>query len=596
MDFKKVLTLGFAFTQAFFLACSDDSSSSSPDVPPESSGTVLESSSSTGEIITSSGSQEIPSDFSYLPVTEGATESAQKLYNFLATNYNVKTIAGMMTGDLNASEVLALEDIEAFYSITGKYPALVGLDFLFATGVKASDSWYQEYTETSIALAKDLWSKGGIPAFTWHWKDPSDNVDAFYTKSGNASEYTDYDFTNGFVDKTCAAGCVWDETSETYTQLVSDIDEISAYFLNLQDAGVAAVFRPIHEASGKWFWWGTKGGAAFQALYQLIYNRMVNVNNVKNLVWVWNPEYAKDVDWNPGNTYYDVLSLDIYEAYDYSTKFVNAHANLVKNFGQNKILAISENGPIPDLSVMKANNSVWSWWMPWYQTWDGNFLDQTVPAVLTANVTSDCAITLDKMPGWDSYSISTTKVPDCVVGYELASLDTARAPIEVDVDTSNGNGWMKVSISGLTEDGILLDYTPKEQLSGITTISAKIKNASLSGVWVSLAIITDDSKEPTWSWQMSTEGCWINAGEESLCELDMTTYVNDDGETLPMEMDRVFKYSFLVSTADYSGDLYIDAFTTNAGVLTGLNSKDELFTKNADKNTGLNSITLVGGN
>ncbi len=80
-------------------------------------------------------------DFSYSPVTANATEPAKKLYNFLAINYGAKTISGMMTGEM-ASTMKSLPDVDSFYVRTGKYPALVGLDFLFATGSNASDSWY----------------------------------------------------------------------------------------------------------------------------------------------------------------------------------------------------------------------------------------------------------------------------------------------------------------------------------------------------------------------------------------------------------------------------------------------------------------------
>ena len=226
---------------------------------------------------------------SYSPVTAGATEGAQKLYNFLATNYGVKTVSGVMTGDVSSATVKELPDVISFNEHSGKYPALVGFDFLFATGKNGSDAWYQSYTQMALDAAKDLWKQGGIPAFTWHWKDPSDQIDAFYTKSGNAKEFTDFDFTKGFADPACTANCTWNTESETYKQLVSDIDEIADMFLGLQDAGVAAIFRPLHEASGKWFWWGTKGGAAFQALYNLVYDEMVSVKGVKNLVWVWNP-------------------------------------------------------------------------------------------------------------------------------------------------------------------------------------------------------------------------------------------------------------------------------------------------------------------
>ena len=73
-------------------------------------------------------------DVSYTPVNANATEGAQKLYNFLTTNYGVKTVSGMMTGDVTSSTLKELPDVTAFYEKTGKYPALVGFDFLFATG------------------------------------------------------------------------------------------------------------------------------------------------------------------------------------------------------------------------------------------------------------------------------------------------------------------------------------------------------------------------------------------------------------------------------------------------------------------------------
>ena len=183
------------------------------------------------------------------PVTEGATEGAQKLYNFLATNYGFKTVSGVMTGDVNSASVKELPDVISFKEHSGKYPALVGFDFLFATGVKGNDAWYQEYTQMALDAAKDLWSQGGIPAFTWHWKDPSDQIDAFYTKSGNDKEYTVFDFTQGFVDAACTANCTWNTESETYKQIVADIDEIAEKFLELQEAGVAAIFRPAESRS-----------------------------------------------------------------------------------------------------------------------------------------------------------------------------------------------------------------------------------------------------------------------------------------------------------------------------------------------------------
>ena len=500
---------------------------------------------------------------SFSPVTSGATESAQKLYNFLATNYGVKTVSGMMTGEVNTSSVQTLLDVDAFYTRTGKYPALVGFDFLFATGVKASDGWYQTYTENIIEAAKELWSLGGIPAFTWHWKDPSDQIDAFYTKSGNANEYTEFDFTQGFTDPNCTSNCSWNTTSTTYQQLVSDIDEIADYFLQLQNAGAAAVFRPVHEASGAWFWWGDKGGAAFQALYNLIYDEMVNVKGVKNLVWVWNPEYATDTDWNPGTAKYDIVSLDIYEAWNYSTKYILAYNTLSQNF-PGKILAISENGPIPDMSIMAENNIKWSWWMPWYQTWDGNFLDQTVDPVWKANVESPCTITLEDMPGWNSYSISQSTVAACEVGYKLADLDTAR-PVAADIfpgDTAT-NGWLRVKFNAGLEDTAngnvvikqgAIDLSSESQI----TLTAYNTNAQ-SGIWFTIAFLGNESTD--WAWAQP-DGCWINPGDSTVCEINLATtakgtqvLTGNDYTTFMKNISKVYIEIFQVG---YAGQIFFD--------------------------------------
>lgn len=538
-------------------------------------------------------------DVSYTPVNANATEGAQKLYNFLTTNYGVKTVSGMMTGDVTSSTLKELPDVTAFYEKTGKYPALVGFDFLFATGVKASDAWYQSYTQMALEAAKDLWNQGGIPAFTWHWKDPSDQIDAFYTKSGNDKEYTEFDFTQGFTDPSCTANCTWNTSSETYQQLVSDIDEIADMFLGLQDAGVAAIFRPLHEASGKWFWWGSKGGAAFQALYNLVYDEMVTVKGVNNLVWVWNPEYSNDIGWNPGASKYDVISLDIYEAWDYSTKYTKAYSELSTNFGSDKILAVSENGSIPDISVMKSNNIAWSWWMPWYQTWDGKFLDQTVDAVWKANLESACTINLENMPGWNSYTLSTSKVAACEAGYALGDLDTARA-VEVVVpgDTAT-NGWLRASIStSATSDtakgNVIIQSASAIDLSTASTITFNVYNTNkLSGIWFTIAFLGNAST--SWAWAQP-DGCWINAGDSTTCTIDLSTTAKDQvvltGTDYTSFMRNISKVYIEIFAVGFNGDVYYDAVKTNTGVV--INTFDNTAEKIEAEQAQNLSVQIIG--
>jgi len=345
------------------------------------------------------------------PVTPNATEGAKKLYSFLRENFGKKTISGIMTGDMENytmdADFKTHADPTDIYTRSGKYPALVGVDFLFATGPKASDSWNMDYTEKGISLAKNLWSQGGIPAFSWHWKDPLDEKDAFYIKkAAGSNEYTDFDYATAFKSGTLE----WDTNSEAYKGIIDDIDYIADYFLELQEAGVAAIFRPLHEAGGQWFWWSINSGSQYAALYRLVYDRMVKVKGVKNLVWVFNPESGAVYDWDPGSEYYDVISIDIYNSDNNYASNSGAFEKFKKATNSKKIIALTENGPIPDVNNMHTDEAVWSWWMPWYGTWSGKWPGQTSNDVWKSNMDDPRIITIDDMPGWDKYTPGTNDI------------------------------------------------------------------------------------------------------------------------------------------------------------------------------------------
>jgi len=67
---------------------------------------------------------------------------------------------------------------------------------------------------------------------------------------------------------------------------------VAPYLLQLQDAGVATVFRPLIEANSYWFWWGcdnARGGSAawrkdVRRLYRLVQHRAW-ARGIHNVVW-----------------------------------------------------------------------------------------------------------------------------------------------------------------------------------------------------------------------------------------------------------------------------------------------------------------------
>ena len=336
------------------------------------------------------------------PVDANSTASAKTMYSFLYNNFGKKTISGMMTGDMSSAngDVRAHDDIAAVYAASGKYPALVGFDFMNATGLSSDESWSKQYTNATVTLAQDTYQRGGLPAYTWHWRDPSKSTGEFYTEKCDF-KITDAMYSSGN----------WNTSSTAYKAIIRDIDIIADYFLSLQQKGVACIFRPLHEASGGWFWWGRSGAAPFVKLYHLVFDRMVKTKGVHNLIWVWNAG-ADDNDWDPGESYYDVVSADIYNnALDYSSNYATFDKLKTLTNGK-KIIALSENGPIPDIDKEFNEDAVWSWWMPWYNTWSGNYVSQTSNAEWKKCMNDSRVVTLEDLSaGWENYSaISTPKV------------------------------------------------------------------------------------------------------------------------------------------------------------------------------------------
>lgn len=358
-----------------------------------------------------------PWNISPTPVTPEPTESAQKLYNFLLSNFGKRTISGVMTerpfennGQYTPQDFDTQTELSYINKASGKNVVLVGFDFLHSSGKSSDQQWYQGYTHASLEMAKTVWKKGGIPQFNWHWKDPMHDVEAFYTESSGNTPFTE--FSIGLAYDTTTGK--WKTDSDEYKALMRDMEMIADSLLTLQKEGVAVLWRPLHEASGKWFWWGTDGAKPCVALYKLMFDTFVNKKGLHNLIWVWTTDEAPDaLDWYPGDEYVDVVGRDYY----YYPREAN-HASLVSSFekvkemyGAKKIVTLSENGSVPYPDEMKADGANWSWFMPWYGDYamEGWANDNNAESWKTV-MNNDYIITLEDMPGWDKYEMQPTAI------------------------------------------------------------------------------------------------------------------------------------------------------------------------------------------
>jgi mannan endo-1,4-beta-mannosidase len=278
------------------------------------------------------------------PTPAKYSENTQRLMKYLEDMYGKAIISGQQIAPWSPYEIPIIE------KATGKTPAILGLDLIdyspsrVARGTKG----------TEVEKAIEWWESNGIVTFCWHWNAPMDLIDSsdqpwdkgFYTKA------TTFDVKKAMEDI----------NSPEYKAIIADIDAIAVQLKRLQAAEVPVLWRPLHEASGKWFWWGAKGYEPFKKLWLLMYERLANYHELDNLIWVWNGQAGA---WYPGDDFVDIIGEDIYaNKRNYSSQ-IDRFKMASMYTKANKMIALTENGIIPDPDLLIKDGAKWSWFCTW---------------------------------------------------------------------------------------------------------------------------------------------------------------------------------------------------------------------------------------
>lgn len=334
-------------------------------------------------------------DVDPVPVDANADDCVRRLKSFLADTYGRKIISGQM--DLSWKD--RVDMAERVFAETGKYPALMGYDFMNYK-VTSGDGTRQ------VEEAIDWWNKGGIVAFCWHWRDPlrPAGYPEFYTEKTQFR--IPYDAKTGRLD----------EKSAGFKGINRDLDTIAKQLKRLEDAGVPVLWRPLHEASGGWFWWGASGSDAYLALYRYMFSYLTKTKEIHNLLWVWN---GQDQDWYPGDGYVDIIGDDIYaKSYETQATAFNQLWYMSEDPENNpKMIALTENGRIPNIDDCMNESIHWLYFMTWNDgnnegNQDDNFWSGEKVNTLKHKkevYASPYTLTLDQLPDLKTYEIRTLR-------------------------------------------------------------------------------------------------------------------------------------------------------------------------------------------
>ncbi|MCL2101018.1 MAG: hypothetical protein FWH22_04820, partial [Fibromonadales bacterium] len=212
--------------------------------------------------------------------------------------------------------------------------------------------------------------------------------------------------------------------------IIRDIDLISGHLKTLADKGIPVLWRPLHEAAGGWFWWGRdKRPNPNKKLWILMFDRMVNHHGLNNLIWVWTcEEGATALDWYPGDQYVDIIGRDFYASDNNYGSLSASFQNLKEIYGGKKIIALSENGPIPHPNNMQEDGAYWSFFMPWYD-WYTKDASQTPASHWQAVMNHSFVLTLDDMPGWNGTTTVLSGNPQNSQPFDITAIDFSKAKV-----------------------------------------------------------------------------------------------------------------------------------------------------------------------
>lgn len=235
---------------------------------------------------------------------------------------------------------------------TGDYPAIAGFELgELELGYKLS------LDSVAFADIRDRWrwwnTQGGIVTVSWHVVNPVSSQWPGIKEPNGAGSAWDVQMLSAEGVNAVRSVLPGGENHAMFTQW---LDRLARFFLSVRDDGgrlIPFIFRPYHEHSGSFFWWGRSRCTDDE--YAQLWRWTVDYLRSKGLhqiLYAYNTDKVYSADdymrGYPGDDYIDMLTLDWYGQGD---DFVRDAGNAVAFIGRlaaqkGKPFALSECGPL----------------------------------------------------------------------------------------------------------------------------------------------------------------------------------------------------------------------------------------------------------
>ena len=248
-------------------------------------------------------------------VDKQATAEAAALF------YNLKTLSKTqyLIGQHENESVMS----NATGGMTGE--AIYSTDFMFITDYLLDQGSYYVNQQTNIRnKIKAQYRKGEVITMCWHYRDPivgeqysSTTGNFYWTNSGT-----------GLADQNPAQQKVVPRLipgGSQHDRLKASLDIVANFANTLVDDNgkmIPVIFRPWHEQSGDWFWWGIShcnSPAEYIALWQFTVQYLRDTKGIHHFLYAYSPNgntsnestYLTSYGY-PGDDYVDIFGVDYY--------------------------------------------------------------------------------------------------------------------------------------------------------------------------------------------------------------------------------------------------------------------------------------------
>ncbi len=277
---------------------------------------------------------------------------AQQLFNRLDTLRQQGCMFGHQDDPMYGLTWAYESDSSDVKNTCGDWPAVMGFEL---GGIEMGDEKslddvpFSKITEEVIRHHE----RGGIVTLSWHPRNPLTTAEALADRKAQPwPQGSAWDVRDTIVVKSILPGGDNHDKFQLWMQRVSDF---LATLKTSDGKKVPIIWRPWHENTGSWFWWGEKLCTAeeYKALWNMLQDKL-NADGFDNLLWAYSPGMAPDLtkekylERYPGD---DRISLVGIDGYQWGTKedFVSQldqNLDMLTKFAKEhgKIAALTECG------------------------------------------------------------------------------------------------------------------------------------------------------------------------------------------------------------------------------------------------------------